>query len=232
VVEYVVRDVRGLTVGHLQAVGSRFEREMLGEHVLSMLSFALSQRGVVPDAESVSTRDRELHARMRRWIRDNYPDPDLSAARLAADFNVSVRYMHKVFASAGQGATFLSVVQRERLEAAVRMLRTAACARMFIAQIAYRYGFSDPRTSGWCSARDSGSRRARLRAQRRTQQRGGIARGRLGTLASADRVGAKAHTRRRVLSMYFVLLLLRFSFFISLRASFSRHSDGYVATAA
>lgn len=136
--------LRGLTVNHLQTTGSRFERELIGEHVLSMLSFALAQCGVVPEGESVSARDRELHARMRRWIRDNYSDPDLSAAKLAADFNVSVRYVHKVFAIAGQGATFLNVVQHERLEAAVRLLRTATSAHMFIAQIAYRCGFTDP----------------------------------------------------------------------------------------
>ena len=136
--------LRALTVGHLQSTGSRFERELIGEHVLSMLSFALAQRGVVHESEAVSARDRQLHARMRKWIRDNYSDPDLSAAKLAGDFNVSVRYVHKVFANAGQGTTFLGVVQHERLEAAVRLLRTASCARMFVAQIAYSCGFADP----------------------------------------------------------------------------------------
>lgn len=37
-----------------------------------------------------------------------------------------------------------ALAQRCSLEAAVRLLRTASCAQMFVAQIAYRCGFTDP----------------------------------------------------------------------------------------
>jgi AraC-like DNA-binding protein len=136
--------LRAMSLEHLSTVANQFEREMVGEHVLSMLSMALSQNELAHDPEVVSARDRALHDRMRMWIRDHYADPEVSAAKLAADFNVSVRYVHKAFASAGRGMTFLEAVQRERMEAAVRMLRTSSISNMQISQIAYRCGFTDP----------------------------------------------------------------------------------------
>lgn len=132
-----------MSIDHAQMIGSPLEQELLGEHILSMLSFALSQNGLTRDKGAVSACNRALHLRMYNWIRDNYADPDVSASKLAAHFDISVRYVHKVFASAGRGLTFLDVLQHERLEAAVRLLRTASISRMFVAQVAHRCGFSD-----------------------------------------------------------------------------------------
>lgn len=160
--------LNAMSIDQAQAIGSPFEQELVGEHILSMLSFALSQNGLMRDRETVSSRDRALHLRMYNWIRDNYADPEVSASKLAARFHVSVRYVHKVFASAGRGITFLDVLQHERLEAAVRMLRTASISHMFVAQIAYRCGFSDPAYFGLvfrkrygCSPRAFASNRGR-----------------------------------------------------------------------
>lgn len=133
-----------MSTDHAKMIGSPLEQELLGEHILSMLSFALAQNGLTRGKGAVSARDRALHLNMYNWIRDNYADPDVNASKLAARFHISVRYVHKVFASAGRGLTFLDVLQNERLEAAVRMLRTASISHMFIAQVAYRCGFSDP----------------------------------------------------------------------------------------
>ncbi|WP_431112629.1 AraC family transcriptional regulator [Variovorax paradoxus] len=136
--------LRAMSLEHLKGITSPFEREMLGEHVLSMLSMALAQNKLVHDPEWVSARDRALHSRMRLWIRDHYADPEISAAKLAADTNVSVRYVHKAFASAGQGTTFLDAVRHERMAAAMRMLRTSRFSSTHISQIAYSCGFTDP----------------------------------------------------------------------------------------
>jgi AraC-like DNA-binding protein len=163
--------LNAMSIDDAQAVRSPFEQELVGEHILSMLSFALSQNGFVRDSDTVSSRDRALHLRMYNWIRDNYADPEVSAAKLAARFHVSVRYVHKVFANAGRGITFLDVLQHERLEAAVRMLRTASVSHTFVAQIAYRCGFSDPAYFGLvfrkrygCSPRAFAANRGRSEA--------------------------------------------------------------------
>lgn len=120
--------LRALDIEHLCSIRSPAERQLLGEHLMSMLSFALEQNGLAaqPGAlgERVSPRDGELHGRMRRWIRDHHADTEVDAQKLATAFNVSVRYVHKVFAKAGRGMTFLETLQGDRLEAAARMLRS------------------------------------------------------------------------------------------------------------
>ncbi len=140
--------LRALDVEHLCSIQSPAECQLLGEHLMSMLSFALEQNGLAaqPGAlgERVSPRDGDLHARMRRWIRDHHADTEIDAQKLAACFNVSVRYVHKVFAKAGRGMTFLETLQGDRLEAAARMLRSPEGARKFVAQVAYDCGFADP----------------------------------------------------------------------------------------
>lgn len=135
--------LRAMSLEHLQTVTNPFERGMLSEHVLSMLSMALSENKLGHDPEAASAPDCTLHARMRAWIRDHYADPEVSAAKLAADTNVSVRYVHKAFA-AERGMTFLDTVRHERMEAAMRMLRTSGISRTYISQIAYSCGFTDP----------------------------------------------------------------------------------------
>ena len=142
--------LRGLDFDHLQGIASLFEQELLGEHVFSMLSFALLQ-GSEPrsNRNSSSVRDRALHEDMCRWIRDNHADPEISAAKLAKHFHSSARYVHKVFARAGQGTTFRDTVQQVRLQMADRMLRVPSDPPMTVAQIAYRCGFSDPSYFGF-----------------------------------------------------------------------------------
>lgn len=139
--------IRALDIAQVQRHGGKFQREFVAEHVMSMLSFSLAQTSVVPCGtcnDAVPPRDRAMHAHMHDWIRDNYADPELTVAKAAAHFNLSTRYVHKVFANAGRGVTFREAVQHERLEAARRMLRTAATSNVPIAQVAYACGFSDP----------------------------------------------------------------------------------------
>jgi AraC-like DNA-binding protein len=135
--------LRSLDIHQMEGIERPLERALIGEHILSMLSFTLEQRGLMSGGETVSSRDHLLHGRMRSWIRDNYSNPAVSASMLANDFNVSVRYVHKVFSIAGRGVTFRDALQCERLDAALRMLRTAANSNTYMAQIAYRCGFAD-----------------------------------------------------------------------------------------
>ncbi len=137
--------IQSLDVRQVQRQGGRFQREFVAEHLMSMLSFALSQTGVPRGAAAdVPPRDRAMHALIHQWIRDNYADAEVSVAKAAAHFNLSTRYVHKVFASAGDGVTFREALQHERLEAAKRLLRTAAAGTGSVAQVAYRCGFADP----------------------------------------------------------------------------------------
>jgi AraC-like DNA-binding protein len=135
--------LHGLDFHQLQSISSPFEKELMAEHVLSMLSFALPQNALPAVRDPIPERDRVQHDEMHRWILDNYADPEISVARLAKQFHASVRHVHKVFASAGHGMSFLDTVRHVRLETAARMLRAPAPASMLVAQIAYRCGFAD-----------------------------------------------------------------------------------------
>ena len=141
--------LRGLDFNHLQGIASSFEQELVGEHVLSMLSFALLQGGPARHLDRSSARNRALHEDMCRWIHENYADPHISATRLADQLHASVRHVHKVFASSGSGMTFRDTVQQVRLEVAARMLRAPSAPPLTVAQVAYRCGFSDPAYFGF-----------------------------------------------------------------------------------
>jgi AraC-like DNA-binding protein len=137
--------LRRLDFVQLRGVTSPFEQELMGEHIMSMLSFALSQsKGPALLPDPVPPRNRAQHVDMRRWIVDNCADPEMDAAKLARHFHSSVRHVHKVFASAGGGQSFLETVRQARLEMAARMLSGPAAASVQVAQVAYRCGFSDP----------------------------------------------------------------------------------------
>lgn len=128
----------------LRGLISPFEKEIIGEHVMSLLSMALAQGCVACDTQPIATRDRSLYTRMHQWVRDNYSNPEIGVATLAARFSVSTRYVHKIFLNAGKGETFLDAVRWERLEAAAQLLQTAAKTQTHVSDIAYRCGFSDP----------------------------------------------------------------------------------------
>lgn len=67
-------------------------------------------------------------------------DPDLSAATLARDLNVSVRTLQRAFTAAGE--TVISYIRQRRLEEACLAL-TAPCARLSVSELAAYWQFAD-----------------------------------------------------------------------------------------
>lgn len=141
----------------LREVSRAFEKEIIGEHVMSLLSMALLQCGAVRDTQMLSARDRDRYAQMRQWVRENYADSEISVTALASCFGMSTRYVHRVFLKAGAGETFLDAVRSDRLEAAARWLRTSTRAPVSVAEIASGCGFSDPGYFGRMFRRKYGS---------------------------------------------------------------------------
>lgn len=68
-------------------------------------------------------------------------DADLSPARIAAEHNISVRYLHLLFAQ--QGLTVGTWLVRERLEGARRTLATRSGHRASVAAVGRMWGFPD-----------------------------------------------------------------------------------------
>lgn len=86
--------------------------------------------------------DSTMMSLVQTFVRQHVQDPDLSAARIAASVNVSLRTLYRLFAR--QPVSLQQFVISERLEAARHELEVGNPTTP-IASIAYRFAFQDPR---------------------------------------------------------------------------------------
>jgi AraC-like DNA-binding protein len=125
----------------------------------------MTLRGVVNDGDT-EPGDATLRM-MRRYVRDNLHDCDLSVDTLARRHLVSVRHTHTLFAEAG--STPGGYIREQRLLAARAKLSDPRYEDATIAEIAAAVGFLEPRTFERAFRRQFGStpglwRRARAAA--------------------------------------------------------------------
>ena len=106
--------------------------------------------GLIAVATSTSADDREVYHRSRspkklyrikQYILDNIKDPNLTPAKVANHFSISVSYLHKLFAKEGQ--TFGSFLREQRLDYAAMYLQNKLTNRRTISELAYQIGFND-----------------------------------------------------------------------------------------
>ena len=83
-----------------------------------------------------------LFTRITWYARRHLADPDLTPARIAAEHNISVRYLYKLFAE--QHLSLEQWLIAERLKGAARQLADPANRHRSIAAIAADWGFLDP----------------------------------------------------------------------------------------
>jgi AraC-like DNA-binding protein len=111
---------------------------VIGRQLLELLGLAIANdpRALASTASSV----RAAHLRRaERYIRANLADPDLSPERVAEACGISRRYLHDLFRD--MSSTVAQRIRDERLIAARDRLEVAGSAA--IADVAYRFGFSD-----------------------------------------------------------------------------------------
>lgn len=94
------------------------------------------------DAESgrLQIGKQQLH-QIKQFIRHNFQNSFLSPTTVAGQFNISVNYIHKLFAQ--EKVTFGEYVRRLRLVHAGELLRDPNEGRKSIIEIAYEVGFND-----------------------------------------------------------------------------------------
>jgi AraC-like DNA-binding protein len=113
-------------------------RAVIGRQLLELLGLALANdpRALSSSASAV----RAAHvSRAERYIRANLSDPELSPERVAEACGISKRYLHELFHE--MNATIAQLIREERLIAARDTLGMPHSGP--IADIAYRFGFSD-----------------------------------------------------------------------------------------
>lgn len=113
-------------------------RTIIQSHVLDLIGIAFAQ--LSPGGHAPQSRWLGV-ARLRSEVNARIADPGLSAARVAAGANMSIRHANALLAHEGTSlARLITDLQLARVEAA---LNDATMANLSIKEIASRWGLSD-----------------------------------------------------------------------------------------
>jgi AraC-like DNA-binding protein len=116
-----------------------FTHQALGRHIAELLALALESNESVLGSQMNSVKAAHL-ARIERFVRCNLSDCNLTPELIAAECNISTSYLHQLFRASGTSVA--RWVRELRLIASDRDLRDPS-RREGVAEIAYRWGFSD-----------------------------------------------------------------------------------------
>jgi AraC-like DNA-binding protein len=103
---------------------------------LSVIAFLEAGRAVEHQQS-----DRDQLRKIQAFIEQNLADPALTPPRIAEEFYVSVRTLHRLFAR--HGLTVAAWIKDRRLEACRRALVSPGSQAVAINEIATRFGFSN-----------------------------------------------------------------------------------------
>jgi AraC-like DNA-binding protein len=113
---------------------------MLGTATVELVRALIASAAEHKDGRSAVAES--LFTRITTYIRLHLSEADLGPARIAAEHNISLRYLHMLFAR--QGLHVHEWVIRERLEGARRILASSSAQEPTIAAVGRTLGFSDP----------------------------------------------------------------------------------------
>ncbi len=128
-------------VGHAQSQIAELgasAAETIGRQLLELLGLVLETDGDVAESGVSSVRAAHL-SRVERFIRANLKEPGLSPDLIAEGCGISKRYLHDLFKDVN--GTVSQQIRDQRLIAARDRLEASGAVK--IAEIAYRFGFSD-----------------------------------------------------------------------------------------
>jgi AraC-like DNA-binding protein len=135
-------------LGHLLELAvARFDRmtsDELRPLEITMIEFLMAAIATTSAADSVIEGSRGKNAialRATQAIELRLSDPDLSPGGVAEHLGISLRYLQKLFEDAGENANHY--IRRRRLERSHQDLADPLYQGLSIAEISYRWGFSD-----------------------------------------------------------------------------------------
>lgn len=112
--------------------------QVLGRHLIELLALSLNGQSDAHEGARSSVREAHLR-RAEAMIRTSLANPALSPDLVADACGISKRYLHELFS--GANITVSQYIREQRLIAARDILELPNPAA--IAEIAYRFGFSD-----------------------------------------------------------------------------------------
>ncbi|MFF0818006.1 helix-turn-helix transcriptional regulator [Rhodococcus sp. NPDC003318] len=110
----------------------------LVEHAVLDLCLAVIRQAQGRTAKSGAIGNRN-RARAVEFVENNYTDPTLTVAKVAASMNVSSRYLHKLFESAPYSV--YELIRRRRVARSLELLTDPDHAQLTVGQVAVRCGF-------------------------------------------------------------------------------------------
>jgi AraC-like DNA-binding protein len=113
-------------------------QEIVGKHLLVLLSLALDENPDIEISNSSSVRAAHIN-RVDHYIRDNLKNPNLSPGLVSTACGISKRYLHDLFRD--ENTTVSQQIRDQRLIAARD--RLAELSEDNVSDVAYRYGFTD-----------------------------------------------------------------------------------------
>lgn len=117
-------------------------------HFSGLLALALGANEQTRETTGIEgLKAARLYA-IRAYMEQELANPELSPALIAANFGISPRYLHMLFATTN--TSFTKHLQSRRLEQCHRDLSDPAHATRNISEIAYRWGFNDLSHFGRC----------------------------------------------------------------------------------
>jgi len=124
----------------------------------------------VPCRRRPSVRAETLR-RIRTYILDHLPEPELTPQRIAKDNRISLRYLHLLFGDDDEGVSVSAWIRAQRLERCMQDLSNPVFTHQSITQIAYRWGFNDLGHFGKLLRRKIGASPREFRRSRLQQSR-------------------------------------------------------------
>ncbi|WFS04760.1 helix-turn-helix domain-containing protein [Rhizobium tumorigenes] len=126
------------TINHVDDIDD-IARELTGRHILEMLCLSIVSDDRVLDSNISSIRAGHLH-RAEQYIRDNIKNADLGPQSVAEAGGISLRYLQGLFQDSNKSIN--GFIRDSRLERCAEELMSLTVTTT-IAEIAYRWGFTD-----------------------------------------------------------------------------------------
>lgn len=119
---------------------AEYDSQRLLETAVDLFKLTLQQNhSLLP--EQLTSMQRQRLSQIRAYIEYNLDTPGLNAGLVSAHFNISRRYVDKLFSLTGE--TLSGWTKKRRLERCCRLLRDKDTSTMSITEVAYYAGFGD-----------------------------------------------------------------------------------------
>ncbi|MGQ4347979.1 helix-turn-helix domain-containing protein [Streptomyces sp. SAS_275] len=138
--------VSGLTSKHFERLAAGPENfeglavGAIGQPSIDLLRVVITAHAGEENAHR-KVLNEALPTRIMEFVRDNLADPELNAARVAAEHHISVRYLYKILAA--EEVPLAEWIRTRRLEECRAELKRTVSAPDTIEAVARRWGFTD-----------------------------------------------------------------------------------------